>query len=136
MLPSKINDKNYSSSKYCNIEGDIYEKITQRWKCNIKPINLDEKSGLSTVEYLFAMINYLQNTSFDWSKNFIYYKHHIQGLLVVILYVDRKFVSIEKKMALFQKYVKKGDYAYDLFFQITFTLCNKSANKEIPEPKY
>ena len=134
MLPGKIGK--YSSLTYCGIEGDRGDPRTHKWRCYIKTMKFDEKTGLRTVKYLFAMISYLQNTSFDWSKNFIYYKHRIQGLLVVILSVDTRFVSIEKKMALFHKYVKKGDYAYDLFFQITFTLCAKSNNLAIPEPKY
>eukprot|EP01083_Nonionella_stella_P165999 553737_1 len=119
---------------------------TKHWYIGIPEIWKLKESGAAnyTASYLMGLINYLQNKSFDWKctdyssppvekKRKLNNKQVakqavsvssinsvIESLLLAFLSIDLKLISMDNKIKLFKKYVNTSDYAYDLFFRLSF----------------
>eukprot|EP01083_Nonionella_stella_P014100 39645_1 len=135
------------SSSKCKFKfnEDTYDK-TQTWTINIPAIYAlkESQNARYMAAYLMGLMNYLQNKSFDWKctdyssppvekKRKLNNKQVakqavsvssinsvIESLLLAFLSIDLKLVSMDNKIKLFKKYVNTSDYAYDLFFRLSF----------------
>eukprot|EP01083_Nonionella_stella_P193963 715760_1 len=136
-FPTRIgNDKSnnrfmLSQSTYQYRDASWY--FRRQWTVTIPATKTLKKSteALYLASNLMALTSYFQHRSFDWSPSKVPVKSFIESFLLGFLSIDATLVSTNKKMKLFDTYVKKGDHAYDLFYRLAFMTFAQNAETTI-----
>eukprot|EP01083_Nonionella_stella_P112258 330001_1 len=138
-FPTRIGDNKektrfwLSQDRYSSNPGDSSWYFRRLWKVTIQATKKlkESKEALYVASNLMVLISYFQHRSFDWSASTVPVKSFIESFLLGFLSIDAKLVSTNKKMNLFDTYVKKGDHAYDLFYRLAFMTFAQNAETTI-----
>lgn len=114
-------DHFYQSYSGYSSSSSSSSKSSSTWYMRIRAAKWEDKNtARNGARYLLALVSYLQNRTFDWSNQAFPNMKFIERFFIAFLSIKSKYISIKQKREMFNKYVKPGDHAYDLFYRLAF----------------